>query len=281
MESINIEGEHTYQDVIHFIKQRIYEGKDNVEVLRIANEASKIQNPIQQDAYIFHQVYDLAVFRPSPEDRQQLRTVYNIVKEEEANCTGYTTIIGSILENLNKSYTLRIVDLDGTGFSHIYPKTRFSVMDEIITQKQDGTEEFHTRKAPLFNHELEYVKKIDFPMITTLNGRISANRVVNRNMNGFWDTLLTPLLGDEDKLQCNIAYANDEEARQECKLAADYGMTLLQYREWKESGGTTLSLPKALSPYGSPTGMSDDTKMILYVGGAVVVTYLLLNKRKR
>lgn len=268
---------HTYNDVITEIKKLIHLGNDNPTIKQIALEASNINDAYNQEKFVFDSVYNLAVFRASPMDRQQLRTVENIIRTKEANCTGYTTLIGSIFENLKIPYKLRLVDTDGTGFAHIYIVTKNNVLDCILSQKQDDTQTFENRLDGLFNFETEFKRKKDFPMITTINGRIRRKKLINRNVNGFWDTILTPLLGDECNLQCNVAYASDEATRQECKLACANGMTLQQFRQWKESGGTNLPLPNVLSPYGSQ--MSSDTKTMLYIGGAIVVTYLLLRKK--
>lgn len=277
METINVKYNHTYNDVINIIKKHIRSGASNLTVQKIALQASKINNVFEQEKFVFDSVYDLAVFRASPMNRQQLRTVENIIRTQEANCTGYTTLIGSIFENLKIPYKLRLVDTDGSGFAHIYIVTNNNVLDCILSQKQDDTETFKNRIDGLFNFETEFKRKKDFTMITTINGRIRQKKVINRNVNGFWDTILTPILGDECLLQCNVAYASDETTRQECKLACDNGMTLRQFRQWKEAGGTNLPLPNVISPYGS--GMSSDTKTMLYVGGGILVTYLLLRKK--
>jgi len=276
LENVIVKYNHTPKQVVTQIKKLIYEGVNNPTIKEISFEASKIQNTLTQDKYIFDKVYNLAVFKPSPNDRQQLRTVENIIRTKYANCTGYATLLGSIFENLKKPYTLRLVDMDNTGFSHIYIKTKNAVLDCILNQKQDGTQTFQGRKEGLFNYEVNYKNKNDYPMITTINGRISTNRLRNKTqINGFWDTLLTPLLGDECNLECNMKYASDEEMRKLCKEACAMNMTISQYNAWLSGGGTVASLPYV----SNPNEMSKDTKTMLYVGAGALAVYLLTKKK--
>lgn len=275
MEKITTNFNHSYNDVIKEIKNQIYLGVENPKVLKIVNQANQIENQNEKEKFIFDSVYDLAVFRTTPSDRQQLRSAANIIRNKKANCTGYTTLIGSILENLKIPYTLRLVDTDGRGFNHIYVKTNNNVLDCIISQKQDDTEVFGNRIEGLFNYEVNYLTKKDFPMVTVINGRISRNRINNRNLNGIYDSIFGLLLGDECNLTCNMKYASDEVMRKKCKEACAMNMTMSQYDNWLAGGGSVTSVPYV----SNPNQMSDTTKMMIYGGIGLGALYLFTRKK--
>lgn len=263
---INSAPNHTYRDVLNVIISEIHNAKNNPILQEIARRASKISDDTKQDEYILHAVYSLAYFMPSPTNRQQIRTARNILREKKSNCTGYVILLGGILENLRKPYILRLVDTEGLGYDHIYIVTA-NVLDPVITQRQDGTDTLYNRQPPALNQEVPYKKKIDTQMITTING--TRRR---RPIQGFYDTLLTPLLGDECTLQCNVKHASDPTAREECKRACGMGMTEYEYRQWLESGGKTLSAPNLVQP-------KPANNTILYIAGGALLAYLLLKKK--
>ena len=273
MELVN-KYNHTYKDVINEIKNLISKARLNPVIIEISKKAKSIENENEKELFIFDSIYNLAVFRASPENRQQLRTAENIIRTKQANCTGYTTLIGAVLENCNIPYKLRLVDVNGNGYSHIYIKTNNNVLDCILSQKQDNTESFENRQKGYFNYEISYLHKIDFPMITTING-MKQGRIRNKNINGFWDILLTPLLGDECNLQCNMKYASDVETRQLCKEACANGMTMTQFKQWRDAGGVVLPIPKV----SNPNPMSDELKYGL-IGGAGLLAIYFMTKKK-
>jgi hypothetical protein len=121
--------------------------------------------------------------RPSPEDKQQFKTIRYILKNRTANCTGYVTIIGSILKALELPYTLRVTGIldpqtNQIAWIHIYILSGGYVMDATIGQDQNGSANFDNRKInSTFNSEYpyRYKKDFDYPMITVLNGRNNLN----------------------------------------------------------------------------------------------------------
>jgi hypothetical protein len=262
MENVIYNGAHSYNDVIREIKKLIYQGSKNEHI----KEISEIINKSQPIEILLNEVliiaFDSAVFVPSPDNKQQLRTVENILREQKANCTGYVTLIGAILENLKIPYTLRLVDVNGRGFEHIYIYSSGYVLDAILGQKQNGTETFQNRiQKPYFNYEVKYKTKIDYPMITTINGISNRKSILNRNnINGFWDTLLTPLLGNECELECNMKYASDDENRIACKESCNQMIPNPQYSNYGNLG-------------------SNANQTLLYVAGAVAITYFLVKKK--
>lgn len=273
METINNNFNHSINDVVKEIKLLIEKGKENETVKKIALSSQAIENPLEQQKFIFDLVYNIAVFKPSPQDRQQLRTVENILRTQTANCTGYTTFIASILENLKIPYKLRLVDTDGNGFSHIYIVTNNSVMDCILGQKQDGTQTFENRPNGMFNFESDYKKKKDYTMITTLNG--TKGRIRNKNLNGIYDSIFGLILGDECELECNMKYAGDEVMRKKCKEACAMNMTMSQYEVWLAGGGITGSVPYIANP----NQMSETTKYMIFGVIGLGAVYLFTRKK--
>lgn len=208
-------------DVLLQMKKIAEEGTENEDIKKIAQDASRITNKVEQQKYIFDKVHDLAVFRASPNDRQQLRTTENIIREQKANCTGYTTLLSSSLLLLNIPHTLRLVNTEKgqAGFNHVYLMTDEAVMDLVLNQKQDGTDEFYNRSEPFFNDEVVFYNKIDLPMLTTVNGRVSSSRKIREKIrvyDGWFDTV-ADLMGDECKRECDVKHIQDPELRQACK----------------------------------------------------------------
>lgn len=281
-EIILIAGDHSKEDLIKAVKELSEKGRNNDFVKKTSKAALRYLDPKQQDNYIYRQVYKLALYEASPLDRQKLQTVNQIQRTKKTNCVGYSIIISSILQNLNRSHVLRLVDVSGKGFDHIYIKTPYSTLDCVLGQNQDGTDTWQNRKPNgKFDNETSYQQKIDYPMLTLVNGtsRIKSSRLrtipERFKVNGLFDDILKPLLGDECNFQCNIKHASDEPARLECKEACALGMTPTQYQMWKEGGGTTIGLPS----FSVPQQQRDNT--LLYVGIGVAAVYFLTKGKKR
>jgi len=279
--------EHQPKDVLNTIRALAERAQSLPEILEISGLAELINDPYQKQKYIFEHVYNLAVFKESEEDRQQLRSVTNILRTGYANCTGYVTILSSVLLNLKIPFILRITSEDGEAYTHVYVVSDYfypAVMDEVISQQQDGTDTFKNRRPALFDTEVNYLTKLDYPMITLLQGsRVYRNRVKTANMNGFWDTLFKPIFGDECNMNCNFKYASDEMNRRFCKEACGLGMTEAQYQAWLDAGGKIIPIPGAISPQINYPGTRKDNTGWYIAGGLVLAggIYIAATTRKR
>ena len=250
---------HTNKDLINAMFELAKKGQNNKEVKEISAIAETIPNKEQRNKFIYESVYDLAVFRASPENRQQLRTVDNITRTKTANCTGYTTILASIFNNLGEPYKMRLVDTRGAGFDHIYLLNNGFVLDCVLGQAQNNKDTFTNRiKNGLFNNEVSYLRKKDFNnMLTVVNGRVRSNRV---KINGFFDTF-ADLLGDECKRECDIKHLSDSDSRQACK---------------EECEANVYTLPDIRT---APSNTQSQTNTILIAGAVGLGVYLLTRKK--
>ena len=129
-------------------------------IQEIAYQLSFIKNKELRNKILLQIVYDLAVFRSTPKEDQELRSVDNIIKREQANCTQYTTIISSILMLMNEPHLLQLIDQTGKGFDHIYVIIDGHKLDATLGQPINDTAEFNTRKKEsTFNYNLDYYRK--------------------------------------------------------------------------------------------------------------------------
>lgn len=209
-------------DMIEEIKKQIIIGS-KIPLIQQIGEQSKNLILSQQLEFIFQYSYDLAVFRLSPNNRQQLRTVKNIIRTGFANCTGYVELIGSILYYLKIPFNLRLIDLDNSGYSHIYIESQGFILDACIGQKQDDTDTKENRPTiGQFNNEVNYYKKKDFNMLTVVNG--TRTKRSRNKVNGYFDqagAAIGDLLGDECSRECDMRYLSSPVARRECKAECD------------------------------------------------------------
>jgi hypothetical protein len=165
---------------IKTIKDLIKLGTKEPQIIEAARQC---QNSINIYHCVLQFAYNSAVMQPSPQEYQQFKTVRYILKHKTANCTGYVTIIGSILTVLNIPFTLRVTGdiniIDNSmSWYHIYIIAGGFVLDATQGQDQNGKSNFENRKLnATFNHEIFFPYKKDYHinMITVLNG--------NRNIN--------------------------------------------------------------------------------------------------
>jgi predicted Zn-ribbon and HTH transcriptional regulator len=119
--------------------------------------------------------------------KQQLRTIENILRENEGNCTHYATIIGSLLILLDVPFFYRVVNLNrGSGlYEHIYIVTKSGIkLDPVIGQKQNGKETKESRpENGKYNKEVKYNYKLDYlmPQLEILQGTetVSSERKIS------------------------------------------------------------------------------------------------------
>jgi hypothetical protein len=250
---------HTNKDLINSMFELAKQGQTNKEVLRISEVARTIPNIEKRNKFIYESVYNLAVYRSSPENRQQLKTVDNITRTKKANCTGYTTVLASIFNNLKEPYKMRLVDTKGNGFDHIYLINNNIVLDCVLGQNQNEKDNFYNRiKNGLYNNEVSFLRKKDFNnMLTVVNGRVRSNRI---KINGLFDTF-ADLLGDECKRECDIKHLSDADSRRACK---------------EECESNVYTIPDVRTA----TGNTQSQTNTILIAGAVGLGVYLLTKKK-
>lgn len=205
---------------LQVIEQLIDLGTKHTEIINAAKECRKAHIP---ERCAFEFAFNKAVFRASPFDRQQFRTVNNILRTGNANCTGYVTVIGSILRLLNIPFEFVVAGSSSESVDHIYLKSRNYILDCVIGQNEDGTESFDNRnRISSFNVEFKknFRRVIPVNMITVLNGNKLALKRTNlyypNRINGIFSTAIE-LLGDPCKRDCDIKHPFNKDKRQECK----------------------------------------------------------------
>jgi hypothetical protein len=193
-----ITGRGSVYDVVAIIQDIARQSSKTEFVKEIADRF----NGEDQLKKIFDYSYKNIVYRPDPEDEQNLRTLYNLFREREGNCTSYTTLISSILLAKGIPHYLRVVGYaNPREFEHIYIVTKDgTVLDPVIGQKQDGSDTFNNRDGGHFNKEIPYLTKKDFPMkINILNG---TNKIGCNCNNGNIGSYRRGRLGGYDESFC-------------------------------------------------------------------------------
>lgn len=176
--------EHNENDLLQAMANEARKGKNNSWVLEVSERAKAIQDKGEKLKFILENVYQLAIFRLTPDNRQQLRTVDNIVRNRKANCTQYSTIISSVLLNLSIPHKFRLIDQDGGGYSHVYIIVNDIVLDAVIGQAQNDSDTFGNRKnISTFDQEYNFKHKLDYTMLTLVQGNRAANIRQKNNIN--------------------------------------------------------------------------------------------------
>ncbi len=169
-----VNGSDSLHSKIKIIKELILIGSKDPSIIAQANICTRSSHVLK---CALNYSYNLAVMTLSPDNRQQFRTVRNIIKTRKANCTGYAIIIGSILTALNIPFTLRVASNNPNYFNHIYIVCNGIILDSTIGQDQSGRASFENRKInATFNQEIKSNYKKDF--------KINMNTVLNGNING-------------------------------------------------------------------------------------------------
>ena len=183
-----ISEDSTIPHTIKWIKELTLQAAAHPEIKKIAIDALKSDNVLK---YVFDFAYDKILYVPNEGGKQQLRTVWNFLRTGHGNCTIYSEIIGAVLINLGIPFKYRTVSYPvvdkvtgittpGQFFEHVYIVTNSgTVLDPVLGQKQDGTDTRRNRpKCGIFNYELPYSKKIDYPMsrLEILQGTLGQNR---------------------------------------------------------------------------------------------------------
>lgn len=123
-------------EIIAKIRDLSNQGALNSDVLEIAKEAYNQPKPL---TYIFDWVYDKIVFKPDPDNEQNLKAVHVTLADKIANCANYTILISSILKAMGIKHLYKVVGF-GNGYEHIYIVTQNGiVLDPVIGQPNEIT----------------------------------------------------------------------------------------------------------------------------------------------
>ena len=176
METV-IKQNHELIDSVQLINKLAKDGANDPAIIKAAKKCQRSSDPLQ---CAFDFAYNAATFEATPPNRQQLKTVSNILRTKRTNCTGYCTIIGALLYRMKIPFFYRCVGYSKDEIGHIYIISRGKVLDCTIGQRQDGTDTFLNRPPKgQYNKEVEFPVKLDYPpnMLTVLNStRISRIR---------------------------------------------------------------------------------------------------------
>jgi hypothetical protein len=190
----------TIPETVKWIKKLSLEASKDPVVESIANECLSSPSPLK---CVFDTAYDMMVYRPDEVEcmnchwegfasellpvnakqrdkiycpechsqnlkaKQQLRTIENILRLGEGNCTHYATLIAGILIDMGIKFKYRVVGYERPNkYDHIYIVTDSGfILDPVQGQKQDGSETRHARpQEGKFNSEVNYKYKLDYPM---------------------------------------------------------------------------------------------------------------------
>lgn len=160
---IVISNRTTLNHTIKFIKRLARKGAKS-PIIQEVSEAIKFSDFPEKDVFGF--VYDSVVFKPDPENDQQVRTVERSLSEGVGNCVDYTVLTSAILLSLGIPHKYKVVAFDRrSGYEHIYVVTDRVIIDPVLGQKQDGTDTRYNRQPfGLFNQEMKYLKAKYYPM---------------------------------------------------------------------------------------------------------------------
>lgn len=170
-------------DAIKWITLIAKESADDEQIKKIAEELAKEDDPVRA---VFQYAYDNVAYEPEaqPSGRdevQSLRFSQRSLADNAGNCTAYTILISSLLQNLGVPHYLRVAGYEQPRqYQHIYVVTHSGkVLDPVVGQAQDGTATLYNRDGGHYNAEAKYITKKDFNMkIQALRGTRSVTSVV-------------------------------------------------------------------------------------------------------
>jgi len=174
----------TIRQLVNVIKEVIIASSKSREIINVSERLKASGNVLKT---VFDFAYNSIVYKPDPDNIQNIKLGPRILRNGAGNCVDYTVLISSVLLNLGISHKLRVVDF-GEGFEHIYVVVGNIVLDCVLGQPQDGTATRSNRlDGGRFGDELSYYKKRDYYMrVNVLSGAnyigsaLPVQRVVDR-----------------------------------------------------------------------------------------------------
>lgn len=171
-------------------------------IIRLAQQCAA--DPLAHDLYkiasgandpyqaICEFAYNAAFYEPNPTGHQRVRTMQRSIVEQRASCTDYTVMIAAILLAGGEPVTLKLVNIDGDGYGHIYPVAgNGRIMDVVPCQDQSGNEYLlrDQKKSVYFDRETPYkshkLYQLEPMKLSELNGTNTIN--ATNTINGLQD----------------------------------------------------------------------------------------------
>lgn len=210
-------------NTVNWIRRLINEGAKSLKIKQIAKEIAEKPDPVKE---VFNYAYNAIVYKPNEYKKQQLRRVERAIKEGKGSCVDYSILQGALLKLLGEPFKLRVVKYITPGEGkekeswHIYIVTKKGViLDPVLGHKQDGTDTYWNRPSEgVFNYELPYSEKTDYPMpsLEILQGSRSQEVRLGIAPAAAVATAVA-ILGDKCKRSCDLKYLFNKKKRQSCK----------------------------------------------------------------
>lgn len=162
-------GDATTMQALDVIRRVAKLSAEEPEIIHIAQCFANYSNNWELANNLANFAYKSAYFEPDTNDNQRVKSSVRILRDGKTNCVGYSTLISSILTVLGVPHTLRLVDTNGKGFSHIYPILDGIVMDVVPQQDQHGNEQnlrINGNDAKV-GEEIAYKRKYDLLITPT------------------------------------------------------------------------------------------------------------------
>ncbi len=179
MELFFIADDTTISNTLDWITEIAIKGTAHPECIRIAEECKNSPDPLKT---LFDIAYQRIVYEPDTPDTQTLRSMNNILTYGKGNCVHYTTLISSVLMLLKQDHFRKVVSYDKPNiYEHIYIVCNGIILDPVLGQKQDGSDQYCRPLKGQFNKEktYKYQKLYYMPKLQVLNGTNGSNEVVH------------------------------------------------------------------------------------------------------
>lgn len=118
------------QDTAKFIRRIAREYKKDTSVLAKALKGESVKHTIEN---IWNFVAEHIKYVQDASDKEQVRRPLRTLYDQKGDCDCYATLIASICENLDYSYTIRIAEYDNKGYyQHVYCIIEGYVCDPVV-----------------------------------------------------------------------------------------------------------------------------------------------------
>lgn len=118
------------EDTAKFIRRIAREYKKDTSVLAKALKGESVKQTIEN---IWDFVAEHIQYVQDASDKEQVRRPLRTLYDQKGDCDCYATLIASICENLDYSYTIRIAEYDNKGyFQHVYCIIEGYVCDPVV-----------------------------------------------------------------------------------------------------------------------------------------------------
>ncbi len=170
MELFFISDNTTISNTVDWITRISLKGTAHPDCIEIAKKCAASKDPLKT---LFDTAYERIVYVPDEPATQTLRSMNNIITTGKGNCVHYTTLISSVCMLLGKPHYRKVVSYDKPDvFEHIYVECEDKILDPVLNQRQDGTDEYYRPDCGEYNKEKSYKYKLLYymPKLQILNG---------------------------------------------------------------------------------------------------------------